>query len=140
MQAERLVEMQKHIERLSGDPEELRKGLQHVLDSDATWPFDKADLLHWAKALDILDALLAKEDTPEELLIVVLKFSRLLLENCSNRHVYNSYEVRFSKQFLHLNTSQRLLPVFHIAPTRFWECCFRSLPIRSCFSITSSRQ
>ena len=99
VQVERLVEVQKEIERINGNPEELRKGLQHVLDLDATWPYDKADLLHWAKVLDILDAVLAKDDSPEDLLIAVLKFSRLLLENCSNRHVYNSYEVSFSNTF-----------------------------------------
>jgi len=65
-----------------------------VIDLDVVWPYEKADLLHWAKVLDILDIVLGKEDSPEALLIVSLKFTRMLLENCSNRHVYNSYEVR----------------------------------------------
>lgn len=88
------MEVQKQIERLSGNSEELCKGLQHVIDLDVVWPYEKADLLHWAKVLDILDIVLGKEDSPEALLIVSLKFTRMLLENCSNRHVYNSYEVR----------------------------------------------
>jgi hypothetical protein len=92
-QDERLVEVQKQIGRLSGKPAELCKGLQHIVDVDGAWPYEKADLLHWAKVLDIMDAVLAKDDSQDDLLVAVLKFTRLLLENSSNRHVYNSFEV-----------------------------------------------
>lgn len=99
-QDERLVEVQKQIDRVSSKPTELCSCLRHILDVDGAWPYDKADLLHWANALDVLDVVLAKTDSPDELLVVVLKFTRLLLENSSNRHVYNSYEVSLAGQHL----------------------------------------
>jgi hypothetical protein len=111
VQTERLVEVQEQLARLGSSPNELHKGLQHVLDKDAAWPYEKADLLHWVKLLDILDAVLAKEDSSDEHLVAVLKFTRLLLENSSNRHVYNSYEVRaFQGQRTHTTKSQSLAP------------------------------
>ena len=113
-QAESLCEVQKQIERVSSTPEELRKGLQHVLDLDASWPYEKADLLHWAKILDVLDAALANTDSPDDLLVAVLKFTRLLLENSSNRHVYNSYEVRALFNFSPCATSLRFILSFTI--------------------------
>lgn len=93
-----MVEVQKQIDRVSSKPSELCSCLKHILDVDGAWPYDKADLLHWANALDVLDVVLAKTDSPDELLVVVLKFTRLLLENSSNRHVYNSYEVSLAGQ------------------------------------------
>ena len=89
---ERLVELQEQLERLGSAPAELCKALHHVLELDATWPYEKTDLQHWASVLDILDAALGKPDSDVTLLVAVLKFTRLLLENCNNRHVYNSYE------------------------------------------------
>ena len=89
---ERLVELQEQLERLGSTPAELCKALHHVLELDATWPYEKTDLQHWASVLDILDAALGKPDSDVTLLVAVLKFTRLLLENCNNRHVYNSYE------------------------------------------------
>ncbi len=99
-QDERLVEVQKQICRLNGKPTELCKGLQHIVEVDGAWPYEKADLLHWAKVLDIMDAVLAKEDSQHALVVAVLKFTRLLLENSSNRHVYNSYEVCLARPHL----------------------------------------
>ncbi|MGB1593036.1 MAG: DUF908 domain-containing protein [Promethearchaeia archaeon] len=89
---ERLVELQEQLERLGSAPAELCKALHHVLELDATWPYEKTDLQHWASVLDILDAALGQPDSDVTLLVAVLKFTRLLLENCNNRHVYNSYE------------------------------------------------
>lgn len=92
-QAAKLLEVQRQIERFGSQPADLCKVLQHIVDVDAAWPYEKSDLMHWAKVLDILDGNLAKDDASDELLATALKFTRLLLENCNNRHVYNSYEV-----------------------------------------------
>lgn len=54
----------------------------------------QGDLFQWSTVLDVIDVELAKEDSSRELVLAALRFSRSLLENCSNRHVYNSYEVR----------------------------------------------
>mgnify|MGYP002637147540 CR=1 FL=1 len=54
---------------------------------------EQGDLSQWVSVLDIVDTELAKEDNPSNLLVACLKITRQLLENCSNRHVYNSYEV-----------------------------------------------
>jgi hypothetical protein len=56
----------------------------------------QGDLFQWSSVLDILDNELKKPDAPRDLVIAALRFSRSLLENCSNRHVYNSYEVPHS--------------------------------------------
>jgi hypothetical protein len=98
VQTAKLQEVQRQIERFSSQPAELCKVLQHIVDVDAAWPYEKSDLMHWAKVLDILDGNLAKDDSSDELLTTALKFTRLLLENCNNRHVYNSYEVCSPRQ------------------------------------------
>lgn len=100
MQTAKLLHVQKQIERFSSQPAELCKVLQHVVDVDSAWPHEKSDLMHWAKVLDILDAILGKVDSPDDLLVIVLKFTRLLLENCNNRHIYSSYEVCYCSSCL----------------------------------------
>lgn len=109
---ERLVEVQKQIDRVSSKPTELCSCLRHILDVDGAWPYDKGDLLHWANVLDVLDVVLAKTDSPDELLVVVLKFTRLLLENSSNRHVYNSYE--HLKKVLEHDNCEVVMAVLHV--------------------------
>lgn len=82
--------------------------LQELLDS---WPVieDKTDLFHWVDLLNrfdeqmetILQAKIPKgklQTAPltaqeEELLLLILRFSRVLLESCSSRNIYNSYDV-----------------------------------------------
>jgi len=76
-----------------------------------SWPVieDKTDLFHWTDLLnrfdDELDAILqvkipkgklqgspfTAEET--ELVLIILHFSRILLESCSSRNIYNSYDV-----------------------------------------------
>lgn len=92
-----------HISPLLGGP----------CDEDATngrWIFPKSDLFHWVGLLDRFDDLLAKiiEDlwdkqtqlqskpfSEEGRLLVcrMLVFTRLLLENCSSRNIFCSYDV-----------------------------------------------
>lgn len=74
------------------------------------WPFPKSDLFHWVPLLDRFDDLLAQiidrhwskesllQDRPFDecvrtLIIHILVFSRLLLENCSSRNIFCSYDV-----------------------------------------------
>ncbi len=77
----------------------------------AAWPIveEKTDLFHWSEALnrfdELLEALLARcipagklqkiSFTPEErsLVIAILDFCRTLLETCSSRNIFNSYDV-----------------------------------------------
>ncbi|ORX89921.1 hypothetical protein K493DRAFT_178697, partial [Basidiobolus meristosporus CBS 931.73] len=77
------------------------------LDSIKEWPYSRGDLYNWIIVLDRFDRIL--EDICKEyelkniqqksfsqltftLLKGILHFSRLLLENCTNRNIYNSYE------------------------------------------------
>ena len=53
----------------------------------------QGDLSQWVSVLDIVDAELGREESSSELKVACLKLTRQLLENCSNRHVYNTYEV-----------------------------------------------
>eukprot|EP00288_Rhodomonas_lens_P014390 CAMPEP_0177695400 /NCGR_PEP_ID=MMETSP0484_2-20121128/3436_1 /TAXON_ID=354590 /ORGANISM="Rhodomonas lens, Strain RHODO" /LENGTH=470 /DNA_ID=CAMNT_0019206321 /DNA_START=263 /DNA_END=1672 /DNA_ORIENTATION=+ len=87
---ETLAKIHDQIEVLGGKPVELLPVLQEAINTP--WPYEKGDLSQWCRVLDILDAELAKEESPAELCVAILRFTRLLLENCSNRHVYNSYE------------------------------------------------
>ena len=75
----------------------------------------QSDLFQWSAVLDVIDAELTKkgEEYDRALHLSLLRFTRSLLENCSNRHVYNSYEVRLDRSM-----PQRLppLPSFSLAP------------------------
>ena len=77
----------------------------------SSWPIieDKTDLFHWTDLLnrfdDQLETILAlhiptgklqnSQLTSEEreLVLGILEFSRILLETCSSRNIYNSYDV-----------------------------------------------
>lgn len=100
-------------ETLAGDMATLTGRLQTLL---AEWPLieDKTDLFHWAELLnrfdELLETLLARcipagklqveSFSPEERLLVlaILDFSRLLLESCSSRNIFNSYDVRLQRE------------------------------------------
>ncbi|KAG0131066.1 hypothetical protein HOY82DRAFT_349408 [Tuber indicum] len=72
----------------------------------AHWPFPRGDLYHWIALLNRFDSILEEqvqkyklkegpqtilwERQDEELVIGVLKFSRMLVENCGNRSLYGS--------------------------------------------------
>eukprot|EP00960_Hanusia_phi_P020054 592388-Hanusia_phi.AAC.2 len=87
-----LDDIQRQIEKFQNNPTELVKAMNYVLEMDAPWPYEKGDLLQWSRILDLFDNYLGSESSPEELIVSVLKFTRLILENCGNRQVYNSYE------------------------------------------------
>jgi hypothetical protein len=75
----------------------------------------QSDLFQWSAVLDVIDAELAKkgEEYDRAIHLGLLRFTRSLLENCSNRHVYNSYEVRLDRSMpQHLPP----LPSFSLAP------------------------
>lgn len=93
------------IETIAKCPEsDIPKYISHHSD----WKFPRGDLFHWVKVLDRFDTLLEnhckkyglnkglqKEDFQQcdkEQLVSLLSFSRLLLENCTNRNIYNSLE------------------------------------------------
>jgi hypothetical protein len=75
------------------------------------WPFPRGDLYHWITLLNRFDTILEEqvqkyklkegpqtipwEKSDEELVVGVLTFSRILVENCGNRSLYGSSGVRF---------------------------------------------
>ncbi|KAJ1494819.1 hypothetical protein T484DRAFT_1764310 [Baffinella frigidus] len=87
---EGLDEIRRNIEAAADNPTELFNTLESVVASP--WPYEKGDLSQWVSVLDIVDAELGKEESSSELKVACLKITRQLLENCSNRHVYNTYE------------------------------------------------
>ncbi|KAL5523755.1 hypothetical protein ACEPAG_7928 [Sanghuangporus baumii] len=81
--------------------------LARLLTSIDSWKWPRSDLYAWIKVLDKFDAILedvireydvddmqVKVFTPEtkDTLCEVLKFERLLLENSTNRKIFNSYD------------------------------------------------
>lgn len=97
--------------------------LSLYLSAFEDWTYPKADLFHFIPALNRLDSILEKfvadnnlkntvqrtetSASTKPLLLGILQFTRLLLENSTNRNLYNSYEVQLlsrSLNFLqHLN-------------------------------------
>lgn len=82
--------------------------LSHVLAQIEFWKWPRSDLNAWVKVLDKFDAILEdvireydvdqlqlQEFAPETKKMVseVLRFERLLLENSTNRKMFNSYDV-----------------------------------------------
>lgn len=93
-----------------GTPETSRLASLLAGTLSRPWSFPKSDLFHWVPLLDRLDELLAQiietHWSPETLLqnhpfdeatrilvVSMLVFSRLLLENCSSRNIFCSYDV-----------------------------------------------
>ncbi|KAJ2031003.1 E3 ubiquitin-protein ligase tom1, partial [Coemansia sp. S610] len=78
-----------------------------VLLSYTDWPFVRGDMYHWIGVLNRFDDILAKvceehglsgfqtkaidRDT-QRMVVAILDFTRLLLENCINRNLYSSVE------------------------------------------------
>lgn len=91
--------------------ETLKSFTEKLKELIGAWPIveEKTDLFHWSDLLnrfdEQLEAILSRcipkgkleisEMTAEELEIVlaILEFSRVLLETCSSRNIYNSYDV-----------------------------------------------
>ncbi|CAI2172902.1 16430_t:CDS:10, partial [Funneliformis geosporum] len=78
-----------------------------IVDSVKEWSYSRGDLFHWITVLNRFDSILENicqnyklkklqaENFTEEtrsVLLAILKFSRMLLENCTNRNLYSSYE------------------------------------------------
>lgn len=84
---------------------------QKVKELIGAWPIveEKTDLFHWSDLLnrfdEQLETILSRfipvgklqiaEMTAEEreIVLLILEFSRILLETCSSRNIYNSYDV-----------------------------------------------
>jgi E3 ubiquitin-protein ligase HUWE1 len=83
--------------------------LPEVLCDIDTWKWPRSDLNAWIKVLNKFDAIMEEvirdydvdklqvnEFTPitKNILCEILRFERLLLENSTNRKMFNSYDVR----------------------------------------------
>ncbi len=81
--------------------------LPGVLDSISEWCWPRGDLYYWTGVLNRFDTILetvcrdyelskiqANDFTPltKRLVFSILRFSRLLIENCTNRKLYSSFE------------------------------------------------
>ncbi|KAJ2828220.1 E3 ubiquitin-protein ligase tom1, partial [Coemansia sp. 'formosensis'] len=104
--------------RLSFPPQEIQNlreklettssaNIHGVLQSFSDWPFVRGDMYHWIGVLNRFDDILANvceehglsgfqtkafdRDT-QRMVVVILDFTRLLLENCINRNLYSSVE------------------------------------------------
>lgn len=102
------------IAKLQNTPtDELAVALGEI----TVWKWQRSDLNAWVKALNKFDAILEdvirdchidelqiRPFTPAQrsLLCEILRFERLLLENSTNRKMYNSYDVRLINSFYSL--------------------------------------
>ncbi|CAO1614110.1 unnamed protein product [Sympodiomycopsis kandeliae] len=81
--------------------------LPDVLDDVLEWCWPRGDLHYWTQTLNRFDVILADtikeygistiqvkpfEPHRKRLVASILRFSRLLIENCTNRKLYNSYD------------------------------------------------
>ena len=91
------IDCQQLIKQLVTVPD---KDICSVLSNYTIWPFKRGDLHHWIPVLNRFDSLLLEEANHSKyyasfnttLVLCILNFSRLLLESCTNRTIYNSYE------------------------------------------------
>lgn len=82
--------------------------LPEVLNNVLEWCWPRGDLHYWTQTLNRFDIILADtiqeyaidkvqtkpfEPARKDLIASILRFSRLLIENCTNRKLYNSYDV-----------------------------------------------
>ena len=95
------------IHRLETAPEEEIPCVVRELNE---WPFARGDMFYWVTALDRFDVMLSTvcteynlkqvQTTPfssntKALILAIIDLARILFENCTNRNIYNSYEVSF---------------------------------------------
>ncbi|KAJ1800970.1 E3 ubiquitin-protein ligase tom1 [Coemansia sp. RSA 2399] len=81
--------------------------IHNVLEPCREWPYVRGDMYHWITVLNRFDDILAEVTEKYELhglqktefdpdtqktLVAILRFSRLLMENCVNRSLYSSVE------------------------------------------------
>lgn len=82
--------------------------LPDILGGISEWCWPRGDLHYWIQTLNRFDSILEEtcrdydlhklqinEFTPlrKRILVSILKFTRLLIENCTSRKLYASYEV-----------------------------------------------
>lgn len=99
------AEVAQLVGRLAGADDDA--ALAPMLEAVPQWVWPRGDLYTWVAVLNRFDGALARicRETPlvpvqrapfaaadRRLLLAVLDFSRLLLENCTNRKLYASYE------------------------------------------------
>ncbi|KAJ1850939.1 E3 ubiquitin-protein ligase tom1, partial [Coemansia sp. RSA 2703] len=81
--------------------------IYRVLEPLHEWPFVRGDIYHWITVLNRFDDIMAEvcenyqltslqmktfDAGTQRLLVAIVTFSRLLMENCINRNLYNSVE------------------------------------------------
>jgi E3 ubiquitin-protein ligase HUWE1 len=109
------------INKLLDTPdEEISKTLGEI----DVWKWPRSDLNAWIKVLNKFDAILAdiiqeyevdslklRQLSPEAKTKVseILRFERLLLENSTNRKMFNSYDVRYCATFISSHLSDHVL-------------------------------
>lgn len=92
--------------------ENVESFAQKLKELIGAWPIveEKTDLFHWCDLLNRFDEQLetilsrcipvGKLEISEmtaverEIVLAILEFSRVLLDSCSSRNIYNSYDVR----------------------------------------------
>ncbi|CAG8786506.1 25958_t:CDS:2, partial [Racocetra persica] len=92
------------IQKLSECHEEE---IPRIVESAIDWSYPRGDLFHWIGVLNRFDTMLENicknynlkklqtskfSEGARVVLVAILKFSRVLLENCTNRNLYSSYE------------------------------------------------
>lgn len=100
-------------------PAELATTVEHLLNDNQdqikiwanmeSWPFPRSDFFQFSNVLNRFDGILesvcqeyvlenciqkrAFDRETKQMVLAILNFSRLLFENCTNRNIYDSYEV-----------------------------------------------
>ncbi|KAK2967297.1 hypothetical protein RJ640_004863 [Escallonia rubra] len=100
------------------------------------WDFDKGDFHHWVDLFNHFDTYFEKyikprkdlqvEDNflesdppfPREAVLQILRVIRIILENCTNKHFYSSYEVLFLLSKIDIPLLHFLFELFFIAYDR----------------------
>lgn len=115
-------QVQELLERIAGKADD---DLPEVLDHVIEWCWPRGDLHYWTHTLNRFDDILARiiseyglnevqerDFSPhsKRLLVSILRFSRLLVENCTNRKLYNSYDVSRSDVCYFAAKNDRLNP------------------------------
>lgn len=99
-------------------PKRLRDLIKRLSDCDESdiptqtaslpeWSFPRGDLFHWIPVLNRFDSILERictdynldkiqdkgfENQTKTIILSIVHFTRLLIESCTNRNIYNSYE------------------------------------------------
>ncbi|KAJ2321335.1 E3 ubiquitin-protein ligase tom1, partial [Coemansia sp. RSA 2702] len=107
-----------HHKRLNFPPQDVQSlrerieaaptnGIHEVLEPYTEWPFVRGDMYHWIPILNRFDEIMADanekyklaelqevdfDSDTQKTLVSILRFSRLLLENCINRNLYSSVD------------------------------------------------